>query len=140
MELGKLRSRLTAAGFRGETAESVFLGLKFGGLLLGLFLGGGTILGLGGVSQGTLMAAVVSAGFFFYLPELVIRIIAGSRKSGIFLGLPDALDLMVVCVEAGLGLDQAMRKVSEEMAGSYPVIAEEFGNRQLPIADGKDSF
>ena len=137
LELGKLRSRLTAAGFRGESAESIFLGLKFAGLLFGLFLGGGTILGLGGVSQNTLMAAVIAAGFFFYLPELVLRFIAGSRKNGIFLGLPDALDLMVVCVEAGLGLDQAMRKVAEEMAGSYPVIAEEFGIANFQLQMGR---
>ena len=51
----------------------------------------------------------------FYLPDMVVWFIARSRKKSIFLGLPDALDLMVVCVEAGLGLDQAMRKVSEEM-------------------------
>lgn len=137
MELGKLRSRLTAAGFRGETAESIFLGLKFAGLLFGLFLGGGTILGLGGVSQKTLMGAVVCAGFFFYLPDLVVGFIARSRKSGIFLGLPDALDLMVVCVEAGLGLDQAMRKVAEEMENSYPIIAEEFGIANFQLQMGR---
>ena len=52
-----------------------------------------------------------------------------------FCGLPDALDLMVVCVEAGLGLDQAMRKVSEEMKKSSAIIAEEFGlcNFQLQM-------
>ena len=48
------------------------------------------------------------------------------RKEAIFLGLPDVLDLLVVCVEAGLGLDQAMRKVSEEMKKSCRVVAEEF--------------
>jgi tight adherence protein C len=137
MELGKLRGRLTAAGFRGETTESIFLGLKFGGLLIGLFVGGGTILGLGGVSQNNLMAAVVSAGFFFYLPDIVVGLLARSRKSGIFLGLPDALDLMVVCVEAGLGLDQAMRKVAEEMENSYPVIAEEFGIANFQLQMGR---
>lgn len=137
MELGKLRSKLTAAGFRGETAESIFLSLKFGGLLFGLFVGGGTILGLGGVSQKTLMAAIFCAGIFFYLPDLVVGLISHSRKNGIFLGLPDALDLMVVCVEAGLGLDQAMRKVAEEMQGSYPVIAEEFGIANFQLQMGR---
>ncbi len=137
VELGKLRSRLTAAGFRGETAESIFLGLKFGLLLLGLFLGGGTILGLAGVSQKTLMAAIFAAGLFFYLPDIVLGLISRSRKSGIFLGLPDALDLMVVCVEAGLGLDQAMRKVADEMARSYPVISEEFGIANFQLQMGR---
>lgn len=137
MELGKLRGKLTAAGFRGETTESIFLGLKFGGLLFGLFVGGGTILGLGGVGQKTLMGAILCAGLFFYLPDIVLALIARSRKNGIFFGLPDALDLMVVCVEAGLGLDQAMRKVAEEMADSYPVIAEEFGIANFQLQMGR---
>ncbi len=55
------------------------------------------------------------------------------RKEAVFLGLPDALDLMVVCVEAGLGLDQALRKVGEEMTKSHKVIAEELtvANQQM---------
>jgi tight adherence protein C len=62
-----------------------------------------------------------------------------SRKQAIFLGLPDALDLMVVCVEAGLGLDQAMRKVADEMKKSYRVIADEFNlcNMQLQMGRGR---
>ncbi|HEX5103501.1 MAG TPA: type II secretion system F family protein, partial [Pirellulaceae bacterium] len=52
-------------------------------------------------------------------------------------GLPDALDLMVVCVEAGLGLDQAMRKVAEEMKKSYRVIAEEFSICNLQLQMGR---
>jgi tight adherence protein C len=128
---------MTAAGFRGESAGSIFLGLKFTGLLVGLFLGGGTILGLAGVSQKTLMAAVAAAGLFFYLPDVLLWFIAKSRKGGLFLGLPDALDLMVVCVEAGLGLDQAMRKVAEEMRKTYPVIAEEFGIANFQLQMGR---
>ena len=71
----------------------------------------------------------------FYLPELVLIFLTRHRKQQIFLGLPDALDLLVVCVEAGLGLDQAMRRVSEEMQKSHAVIAEEFGlcNMQMQM-------
>jgi tight adherence protein C len=66
-----------------------------------------------------------------------LRLVTKSRQDNIFYGLPDALDLMVVCVEAGLGLDQAMRKVAEEMKKTYRVIAEEFGLCNLQIQMGR---
>lgn len=136
-EKGKLKAKLSAAGFRGDAAGSAFLGLKFAGLLGGLFLGAGTILGLAGVSQKTLMSSAAIAGLCFYLPDVVVWFIGRKRKEGVFLGLPDALDLMVVCVEAGLGLDQAMRKVSDEMVKSYRVIAEEFGLANFQLQMGR---
>ena len=58
------------------------------------------------------------------------------RQDNIFHGLPDVLDLMVVCVEAGLGLDQAMRKVAEEMKKSYRIIADEFALCNLQLQMG----
>ena len=136
-ERGKLKIKLANAGFRGESAPSVFLGLKFAGLMGGLFLGAGTILGLAGVSQKTLLSSIAVAGLFFYLPDIVVGLLGRRRKLAIFLGLPDALDLLVVCVEAGLGLDQAMRKVSEEMAKTYRVIAEEFGMANFQLQMGR---
>jgi len=137
IELSKLKTKLANAGFRSESARSIFLGLKFVGLLGGVFLGSGTILGVGGVSQKTLLWSIGIAGLFFYLPDLVVSFLRGRRQQGIFLGLPDALDLMVVCVEAGLGLDQAMRKVSEEMVKTYPVVAEEFGLANFQLQMGR---
>jgi tight adherence protein C len=137
IELSKLKLKLANAGFRGESAGSVFLGLKFVGLVGGLFLGAGTFVGLSGLSREALIFAAGTAGFFFYLPDLVVWFIGRKRKEGIFLGLPDSLDLMVVCVEAGLGLDQAMRKVTEEMNKSYPVLAEEFGLANFHLQMGR---
>jgi tight adherence protein C len=100
-----------------------------------LFFGGGAVLLTRGVSQSAFMNIVLIAGFMFYLPDVVLWFLAKSRKDAIFYGLPDALDLMVVCVEAGLGLDQAMRKVSEEMKKSAKIVAEEFSlcNFQLQM-------
>ncbi|MEQ1906033.1 MAG: type II secretion system F family protein, partial [Pirellulaceae bacterium] len=69
---------------------------------------------------------IVSAGAGMFLPEMVLSFIVSGRKQKVFLGLPDALDLMVVCVEAGLGLDQAMRRVADEMGNSHGTIAHEF--------------
>lgn len=135
LEASKLKLRLANGGFRGETAPTMFLGLKFIGLLAGLFLSGITLAALSSFSQKSIMSAVAFAGTLFYVPDLVLWIVTRKRKQQIFLGLPDALDLMVVCVEAGLGLDQAMRKVADEMKKSYGVIAQEFGlaNFQLQV-------
>ena len=135
MELGKLKAKLSYAGFRGETAGSIFLGLKFAGLMAGLFLGGGAVLSIKGMNQKSLIFSVVLAGLLFYLPDIVVGIFGKKRKQAIFLALPDALDLMVVCVEAGLGLDQAMRKVAEELKSAYRTLAGEFAlcNFQLQM-------
>ena len=134
-ELGKLRAKLAAAGFRGEAAGSIFLGFKFVGLVVGLVLGGATYASLHGLNLHTLEYPIALGGLLFYLPDLVVGYIGRGRKQAIFLALPDALDLMVVCVEAGLGLDQAMRKVSEEMRNTYRILTEEFtiSNFQLQM-------
>jgi len=134
-EVGKLRQRLQRAGFRGENAPTAFLGMKFAFLMAGLALSGGTVFLSGNFSQNALLRAGVTAGGMFYIPDIFVFFFARSRKQKIFRGLPDALDLMVVCVEAGLGLDQAMRKVSDEMKKSYRIISEEFGlcNMQLQM-------
>ncbi len=137
VEMGRLKAKLAYAGFRGETASSIFLGLKFAGLVAGLFLGGGTITSLHGINQNTLIWTVGLAGIFFYLPDLIVGIIGGKHKEAIFLALPDALDLMVVCVEAGLGLDQAMRKVSDEMKKTYRILAEEFAIANFQLQMGR---
>ncbi len=137
LELGKLKTKLANAGFRSEAAGSVFLGLKFAGLVAGILLGGGVAVSIGGLQQNSLISTLAVAGLFFYLPDIVVGLFARSRKQSIFLGLPDALDLMVVCVEAGLGLDQAMRKVSEEMGKTYRVLADEFALSNFQLQMGR---
>jgi tight adherence protein C len=136
-ELSKLKAKLASAGFRSEASGSVFLGLKFAGLVAGLLLGGGTITSLRGVNQTSLVWSVGLAGLMFYLPDLLVGFLGRRRKQAIFLALPDALDLMVVCVEAGLGLDQAMRKVSEEMRKTYRILADEFAISNFQLQMGR---
>jgi tight adherence protein C len=136
-EAGKLKTKLSYAGFRREAAPSVFLGLKTVCLLIGFVIGGGTLYFTKGATTETMMYTVASAGVAFYIPNVVLFFFKKSRQNNIFFGLPDALDLMVVCVEAGLGLDQAMRKVSDEMKKTYAVIAEEFGLCNLHLQMGK---
>jgi tight adherence protein C len=142
-EVGKLRTKITQAGFRSEGAPSLFLSLKFSTLLLGLVLGGGAALilayfnGTPWYNYKNLFKAIMIAGSMFYIPDLLLMLITKRRKERIFLGLPDALDLLVVCVEAGLGLDQAMRRVADEMHKSHPVIAAEFGLCNLQMQMGR---
>jgi tight adherence protein C len=136
-EQGRLKTKLAVAGFRSEGAGTVFLGIKFAGLLAGLFLGGGTVLTIKGVNQSALMWTIAVAGLFFYLPDIIVGLIGKNRREAVFLALPDALDLMVVCVEAGLGLDQAMRKVADEMKRSYPILSEEFSLTNFQLQMGR---
>ncbi|MHB0960951.1 MAG: type II secretion system F family protein [Pirellulaceae bacterium] len=142
-DVGKLKTKMAQAGFRSEAAPSLFLSLKFAMLIFGLILGGGVMVltshlnGVPLLGQKNLVKCVLIAGGMFYMPELILRWITSRRKEQIFLGLPDALDLMVVCVEAGLGLDQAMRRVSDEMSKSYPIIAAEFGLCNLHMQMGR---
>ena len=137
LEMSKLKTKLAVAGFRSEAAGTIYLGLKFAGLVTGLLLGGGTIVTINGASQNSLVMSMGLAGFLFYLPDIVVGLIGKSRKDAIFLALPDALDLMVVCVEAGLGLDQAMRKVADEMKKTYRVLAEEFSLSNMQMQMGR---
>lgn len=136
-EAGKLKQRLNEAGFRQESAVTIFLGLKFAALLFGLVVSGVGALLLTELTQKNIMAALAVAGLMFYLPDVVLYLLGKSRKEEIFLGLPDALDLMVVCVEAGLGLDQAMRKVAEEMKRTFRIISEEFSLANFQLQVGK---
>ena len=135
-EQGKLKQRLAHAGFRTEAAPGLFLSMKFVGLIVGFVLAGGAMI-FTGFTQGSLMRVVLVGGGLFYLPDLIVWFLARRRKKAIFLSLPDALDLMVVCVEAGLGLDQAMRKVADEMKKSHRVIAEEFSIANFQLQMGK---
>ena len=108
--------------------------------MFGLFVGGiGSIL-LKGFTVTSLIYALGVTFVFFLAPSLVLSFIASKRKEKIFLSLPDALDLMVVCVEAGLGQDQALRRVSEELEKAHPVIASEFQqcNHQLQMGKTRE--
>jgi tight adherence protein C len=136
-DMGKLKMKLSHAGFRSEAAPQIFLGLKFIMLVIGSLFGGSIIVYVLGINQGSLFRIVMFAGGMFYFPDIVLFWLGKKRKESIFLGLPDALDLMVVCVEAGLGLDQAMRKVAEEMKKSYRTISDEFSLCNLQLQMGR---
>jgi tight adherence protein C len=115
-------ARLLAAGLGRSIAPTTFLALKsalaLGGLLLGAVFGGAAI-GAGGV----IFFAIALGGVGFIAPDFAVSAKARQRKDRIRAELPDALDLMAVSVEAGLGFDGAISKLTEHMEGP---LADEF--------------
>jgi len=136
-EASKLNSRLVEAGFRNESAWMTFLSIKVIVALSIMFLAGGIGVFFEGFGNSAMIKAVFGGGIGFYAPELVLNFLIKKRKKAIFLGLPDALDLLVVCVEAGLGLDQAFRKVAEEMKSAYKILSEELSLCNLHLQMGR---
>jgi tight adherence protein C len=135
------RRRLLQAGIRNPKASQILWGTKiWSPLILMLLLFGMRIY----VPQLKLLSAPVTAALLigtgiagFYLPELWLSVKAGIRRKKIIKSLPDALDLLVVCVEAGLGLDSAFNKVAEEMKMSGPQMSDEFKLMNLELRAGK---
>ena len=137
-EQNQLRQKLDEAGFRGEGSVQTYMAVKIIAAIVGLVLSGTTTLFTTGLTTNGMLMGVAGPCVGFFIPDLILSFITSSRKQAIFLGLPDALDLMVVCVEAGLGLDQAMRKVADEMKNSHRVIAEEFSICNFQLQMGKE--
>jgi tight adherence protein C len=136
-ELGKLRLKLLNAGFRHENSVTVFFGIKVILMLLGVTIVFPLAALKFGLTRNAVILTVVTGGLGFYLPGMVVDGRKKKRSEAIFLGLPDALDLMVVCVEAGLGLDSAMRRVSNELSTSCPVLCEEFAISNFQLQMGR---
>ncbi|MEN6536840.1 MAG: type II secretion system F family protein [Bryobacteraceae bacterium] len=131
------RRYLAAAGYRSDGAVKVYYGIKvvLCIVLVLLALVFRDVVTSNPILRIVLVAAAGLVGYFgptFFLEHLV-----STRQDQLRLSLPDALDLRVVCVEAGLGLDQAVRSVSEELRISHKEIAEELGLVNLEMRAGK---
>ncbi|SIO62625.1 tight adherence protein C [Singulisphaera sp. GP187] len=137
LELGKIRLHLLNAGYRGEQAVMAYYGWKLVGLLVALAIAVPVFITRYGVTQSGLTYSVLVGAVGFYLPDMYVGQIRKRRMEAIFLALPDALDLMVVCVEAGLGLDTAMRRVTSELSSSCPVLCEEFAIANFQVQMGR---
>lgn len=138
-EVSHMRRRFLIAGYKGPYATIVFYGGKvFLALLLLLLF---TFLRLIFIKLlphfQTVFLSILSAIIGFYLPNLWIHVKIRRRKENILRGFPDALDLLVVCVEAGLGLDMAINRVGQEIEMSVPVLSEEFKIMNREIRAGK---
>ena len=135
LEQDKLKIKLANGGFQSPNAPSIYLAVKLISIVSFLLLGGSLGFARWGMAENTLYAAVGGAAVGMFLPEIILFLVVSSRKEKIFLSLPDALDLLVVCVEAGLGLDAAMRRVTDELKDTSPEVCEELAtsNSQLQL-------
>jgi tight adherence protein C len=129
---------LIAAGWRNPTLVHIYLGIKVvtcAGLLLAAFSLREYISGNNIVLRHIVVAGGAMAGFM--LPNLVLERLVQRRQKRIRLALPDALDLLVVCVEAGLGLDQAIVNVTRQLEPSCPDLSEELALTTAEMRAGK---
>ncbi len=110
--------RLALAGFRKPEHIEIFTAAKM--LLPVLAIGAGSFFGSNMVA-----AILVGAVLGFMGPDLVLTQLVSRRQEGIRRTLPDALDLLVICMEAGLGIDQAMARVGDEIRMTSPALADE---------------
>jgi len=131
-DLGRLRRQLATAGYYDLRSAVYFSAAKF----VCPVVFGVVALFFVGVSDGWMMAAAI-AGLGYYVPEFALKRKIRARKKSIVNGLPDALDLMIVCIEAGSSLDQSIVKASDELEMSHPNIAEELRFITTEIRAGK---
>jgi tight adherence protein C len=140
-ELSHLQKTFLQAGYRGKNSITIYLGIK--ALLtimlpaaffsLRFFIPGIKVMN----PSYLLMILFVLALVGFYLPAIWLRIKIAKRKEKIFKGFPDMLDMLVVCVEAGVGLNSAIYRISEELKLSYKEISEELQILNWELRAGK---
>jgi len=130
-ELGKLQQRLIIAGYRTREAIVVFYGIRLALAVLFFLIAASPIFG-----SPSLAMALTVCGLGYVLPGMALARMAKARQHRMRLSLPDALDLLVVSVEAGLGLDQALQRVSEELAFAHPDLCDELRLINLELRAG----
>jgi tight adherence protein C len=137
-EASQLRIRFMNAGYRSETAPMIFFLAKTVltftlPVILILYL---TISGTKYPANLLLLFIVTSAGLGYFLPNVFLERRIAYRKREILDSFPDAMDLIIVCVESGLGLDAALARVSEEMHMISPILGEELHLINLELRAG----
>jgi len=136
-DAGVIQRRMIRAGIRNENAMKYFYGSK---VLLATVLP--LLMALAVAKSGAdptnkLMAVLAAAAMGFFGPNEYINVRARRRQKEIRKGLPNALDLLVVCVESGLGLDQAMVQVAKDLEQAHPDVSEEFALVNFELKAGK---
>src|SRR5438876_130472 len=130
-DVSRTRAWLIQAGYRERRHLVIYLASRG----IGSFVLLAIALVLTGFQSPLILFGAALFGFFF--PRYMLKRLIRERQHAITIGLPDALDLTVVCVEAGLPLDQAMMRVGEDLKYAHPVLSEEFHLANLEMGAGK---
>jgi tight adherence protein C len=129
----ELRQQLLAAGYRWPAAVSIFLGIKTASaLLLGIAGAWGAMVG-NGAWTAVMLASVCGLGAGYLIPDRVLERLSAVRVAKLRRALPAALDLMVLAIEAGQGLDAAIVDTSRGLRATHPDLAGEFTQLQLEL-------
>ena len=131
-EVSRTHAWLIQAGYRDARHVTIYFGIR--SLLALVFLAGVLISGAG-LDSPMLLLGVPALGFF--IPRFLLKRKIRDRQRRIRLGLADALDLTVICVEAGLALDQALARVAQELHHAHPDLSDEFYLVNLEMRAGK---
>lgn len=137
----RIKKKLVMAGYRDERSVKAYFGLKV--LLAALLpllivvpmVATGTIPVVQHMLVGTMLVTMALLGY--YLPDMFLHSKTKERRTAFTEGFPDAMDLLVICVEAGLGLDAAIQRVGKELLLSHPELAVEFSILSLELRAGK---
>ena len=130
-ETSRARTWLIQAGYREQRHLTMYVGSR---VLLAV-LGMATVVAISGIKSPLLLIGV--GGFGFFIPRFWLKRKIKARQLRITVGLPDALDLTVICVEAGLALDQALMRVGEDLRHVHPELSSEFHLVNLEMRAGK---
>jgi len=132
-EMSVIQQRLTRAGYRDAAAMQVFYGAKVVTPIVICFL----LLATGAMSQSPFFGWALGLGGGFLLPDFWLGRMIARRQKRVRLGLPDALDFMVICIEAGLSLDGATARTAEELAPAHPALSDELSVVVLETRAGR---
>lgn len=142
-EKSPLRIRFMNAGFRGESVPMIYFAIKtLLAIAAPLLLWPILLLSVKTLGTNVMLFYLLAASAIgFYLPNVVLRRMMEARQLEIFESFPDALDLMTVCIEAGLAIDAAIARVADEMVHSAPVMSEELHlvTLELRAGNGKEN-
>jgi len=130
-DVSKTRAWLIQAGYRSPQHVTIYRGLRVLFAGIGFF----SVFLFSGFDSPALLLGMLAFGFF--IPRFLLKRKMKERQLRIRLGLPDALDLTVICVEAGLALDQAMSRVGTDLSHAHPELSTEFHFFDLEIRAGK---